>query len=417
MGKHIHEEAQRCLLCKKPQCSAGCPVGTPVNEMIRLLLANQIQDAGKLLFENNPLSVVCSLICPHEKNCEGHCILGKKGAPVQVSSIEHYISSYHLNRLALKPEKKPCGRIAVIGSGPSGLTVAFVMAQRGYSVTVFEAEEKIGGVLRYGIPEYRLPKDLLDRLQDHLISMGVKIRPNTLIGPVISLDDLFRDGYQAIFIGTGVWSPKPLRIPGETLGHVHFAINYLKNPGAFRLGDKVAVIGAGNVAMDVARTALRQGAREVSVLYRRGEDSITASRYEYEYAKLDGVRFEYFTAPVEIVDEGIRVVTTKEQPGTDGRVEVVSDEKTLRLFEADSVIIAVSQNPRSNIVASTKGIEINGYGLIITDETGRTSREGVFASGDVVTGARTVVEAVHFSKLACDAMEESIRGRCKDLQE
>ena len=412
MGKHIFEEAQRCLLCKKPLCQTGCPVSTPVTEMIRLLLDNRIQEAGKLVFDNNPLSVVCSLICPHEKNCEGHCILGKKGTPVQVSSIEHYISDYHLNRLSLKPDKKPCGRIAVIGSGPSGLTVAFVMAQRGYAVTLFEAEEKIGGVLRYGIPEYRLPKDLLDRLKNQLLSMGVKIRPNTLIGPVLTLDDLFRDGYQAVFIGTGVWSPKPLRIPGESLGNVHFAIHYLKNPSAYDLGDRVAVIGAGNVAMDVARTALRQGAKEVTVLYRRGEDSITASRYEYDYARLDGVRFEYFLSPLEIVDEGLKVVRTEEYPGEDGQTLIRPVEGSQTLFAANTVIIAASQNPRSNIVSSTKGLEISGHGLIITDESGRTSREGVFASGDVVTGARTVVEAVQLSKRACDAMEASIRARC-----
>lgn len=399
MGKHIYEEAQRCLQCKKPLCQTGCPVSTPVSEMIRLLLDNKIQEAGKLVFENNPLSVVCSLICPHEKNCEGHCVLGKKGTPVQVSSIEHYISDYHLNRLVLQPRKVPAGRIAVVGSGPAGITVAFVMAQRGYAVTVFEAEEKIGGVLQYGIPEYRLPKDLLDRLKNQLTSMGVKIRPNTLIGPVITLDDLARDGYQAVFIGTGVWSPKPLRIPGETLGHVHFAINYLKNPRAFDLGDRVAVIGAGNVAMDVARTALRQGAKEVTVLYRRGEDAIPASRYEYDYAKLDGVRFEFFQSPVEIVEAGVRLVATGEVPGAES------------LFAADTVIIAASQNPRTNIVSSAKGLEINRYGLIITDEVGRTTREGVFASGDVVTGAKTVVEAVQQSKRACDAMEESIRAR------
>jgi glutamate synthase (NADPH/NADH) small chain len=410
MGKHIFEEASRCLLCKKPLCQAGCPVSTPVNDVIGLLRDGKIHEAGQTLFDNNPLSVVCSLICPHEKFCEGHCILGKKGSPVQVSSIEHYISDYFLNRLTVKAEAKKGQKVAGIGSGPSGITVAFLMAQRGYDVTIFEAEEKIGGVLRYGIPEYRLPKALLDRLKTQLLALGVKIRPNTLVGPVLSLDDLFRDGYKAVFIGTGVWSPKPLRIPGESLGHVHYAIHYLKNPATYDLGNRVAVIGAGNVAMDVARTALRQGAREVTILYRRGEDSITASRYEYDYAKIDGVKFEWFVAPVAAVDEGLQVVPTQEHVGTEGRVEIRPAIGSEYLFPADSVIIAASQNPRSNIVSTTKGLEISGHGLIVTDESGRTSREGVFASGDVVTGARTVVEAVRYSKQACDAMEQFIAG-------
>jgi glutamate synthase (NADPH) small chain len=406
MAFHIIDEAKRCLQCKKPKCKAACPVQTPVNEVVALLLAGGIEKAGEMLFQNNPLSVICSYICPQEDFCEGNCVLGNKGNPIQVSSIEEYISDYYLNHADDRVEIDPFKKIAIIGSGPAGITVAFILASKGFDVTIFESSDKIGGVLRFGIPDYRLPKVLIESLHDLLIKKGVRIRPNTLIGPVITIDDLFRDGYKAIFIGTGVWSPKPLRIKGETLGHVHFAINYLKNPEVYRLGKRVCVIGAGNVAMDVARTAVRKGAREVSVLYRRGEDSMTATRHEIEYAKIEGVRFEFFKSPLEIVDQGVRYIATREIVTEDGAKVVENVEGSEDIFEADSVMVAVSQSPQSNIVSNTKGIEVNKYGLVITDECGRTTRGGVFASGDVVTGAKTVVEAVHFSKKTAAAIEE-----------
>ncbi|OHD10509.1 MAG: dihydropyrimidine dehydrogenase [Spirochaetes bacterium GWC1_27_15] len=412
MEKHIIDEAKRCLQCRKPKCKEGCPVKTPINEIINLLLTGKINDAGEMLFKNNPLSVICGLICPQERFCEGNCILIKKANPIQISSIEHYISDYYLNRLKFDVPKNKCKKIAIIGSGPSGITVAFMLVERGYEITIFEAEEKIGGILQYGIPDYRLPKYILEKLKEILIKFGVKIRPNTLIGPVISIDDLFRDGYKAIFIGTGVWSPKPLRIKGESFGNVHYAINYLKNPDVFNLGNKVCVIGAGNVAMDVARTALRKGVNEVYIMYRRSEDDIPATTYEIEYAKIDGVKFEFFKTPVEIVEEGIKYICTQKVKLEDGKEDIVNIEGSEDIFECDSIIIAVSQNPRSNIVSNTKGIDINKFGLIITDENGRTTKDGVFASGDVVTGARTVVEAVHYSKKACDAIEEYIADKC-----
>ncbi|MGE4290564.1 MAG: NAD(P)-dependent oxidoreductase [Desulfovibrio sp.] len=404
MGRHIIEEASRCLQCKRPLCSKGCPVGTPINEMIRIFLAGDIRAAGELLFRNNPLSVVCSLICPHENFCEGHCILGKKGAPVQVSDIENYISRYYLEQFQpQRPVRENNGtRIAIIGSGPAGLTVAFIMASHGFDVTIFESEEHIGGVLRYGIPAFRLPKDILERTREMLLRLGVKIRPNMTVGPVIGLDDLFRDNYRAIFVGTGVWNPRPLRVTGETLGHVHYAINYLKNPDSYWIGKKVAVIGAGNVAMDVARTALRKGAEEVTILYRRGEEQMTATRYDYDYAKLDGVRFRFFTAPLEIVEGGVYCARTRLVADETGRERLETDERSRELFSADSVFIAASQAPRTNLT----GMEIGRTGLVITDEEGRTSREGVFASGDVVTGAKTVAEAVSLSKRSAQAMLE-----------
>ncbi|WP_338667904.1 NAD(P)-dependent oxidoreductase [Pseudodesulfovibrio methanolicus] len=408
MGKHIIEEASRCLQCKKPLCSKGCPVSTPANLMVEALLEGDMRKAGALLFENNPLTSVCSLICPHEHFCEGHCVLGRKSAPVQVSSIEQYISRYYLEQF--QPERPTNGnnakRIAIVGSGPAGITVAFILARQGFDVTLFESKEKIGGVLQYGIPDFRLPKDILEKLKEKLLGLGVKIRPNTLIGPVIGIDDLFRDEYRAIFIGTGVWNPRPLRLKGETLGHVHYAIHYLKNPSVYSLGQKVAVIGAGNVAMDVARTALRKGARDVTVLYRRGEDDMSATKYEYEYAKVDGVRFRFYTSPEEINDDGVVCVETEVQEGDDGRMRVVPVEGSEFLFEADSIFIAVSQAPRSNLV----GLEVGKTGLIITDEDGRTTREGVFASGDVVTGAKTVAEAVSRSKRSARAIMDYVAG-------
>ncbi|AMK10923.1 MAG: NAD(P)-dependent oxidoreductase [Pseudodesulfovibrio sp.] len=408
MGKHILEEASRCLKCKKPLCSKGCPVSTPANLVIEALLEGDMLKAGAMLFENNPLTAVCSLICPHENFCEGHCILGKKSAPVQVSDIEQYISRYYLEQFT---PKRPVNannakRIAIVGSGPAGITVAFLLAGQGFDVTLFESKERIGGVLQYGIPDFRLPKDILERLKDKLIGLGVKIRPNTLIGPVISIDDLFRDDYKAVFIGTGVWNPRPLKLKGETLGHVHYAIHYLKNPNVYSLGRKVAVIGAGNVAMDVARTALRKGAQEVTILYRRGEDDISATRYEYDYARMDGVRFRFHASPVEIVDRGIVVVDTETVHGEDGRARVVPVEGSESLFEADSVFIAVSQAPRNNL----SGLEVGKTGLVITDEEGRTTRPGVFASGDVVTGAKTVAEAVSFSKRSARAIVDYVDG-------
>lgn len=411
MGRHIIEEAKRCLLCKKPLCKAGCPVSTSIPEMIKMFLDGDVKEAGEMLFNNNPLSIVCSLICPHENFCEGNCVLAKKGSPVQISSIENYISTYYLDRAEMKPDRKKGAKVAVIGSGPAGITVAFILALKGYDITIFESEDKIGGVLRYGIPEYRLPKNTIDKIWTMFINMGVKIRPNILIGPVVTIDNLFRDGYRAVFIGTGVWSPKPLRIEGESLGNVHFAINYLKNPDVYNLGKRVCVIGAGNVAMDVARTALRKNSEEVTVVYRRGEEDVPATKYEVEYAKIDGVVFEYYRSPVRIIDNGVIFRKMAKIVSEDGTVTLEEIPGSDELFEADSVIIAASQSARSNIVSSTEGLSTNKFGLVITDECGRTTKEGVFASGDVVTGAKTVVEAVNYSKKTACAIEDFIKEK------
>lgn len=413
MAQHVIEEAKRCLQCKNPLCKQGCPVSTPVNEAVHLLLEGEIKEAGKMLFENNPLSIVCSLVCPHEKFCEGSCVLGRKGNAIHWSTIENYISEYYLNMMELEPVHDPGHKVAIIGSGPAGITLAFILASKGYDITIFELRDKIGGVLQYGIPAFRLPKDILERLKTQLINMGVKIRPNTLVGPIITIEDLFRDGYKAAFIGTGVWNPKPMRIQGESLGHVHYAIDYLKNPSSFSLGSKVCIIGAGNVAMDVARTAVRRGVKEVTIMYRRDEEDMPASLHEIKYAKLDGVQFEFFKSPKQITDDGVLYYHTEKVLDGDAMKLIVKDEayqQEAQLFEADSVIIAVSQGPKSNIVANTKGIEIGHTGLVATDDCGRTTREGVFASGDVVTGAKTVVEAVAFSKRVAEAIDAYVNG-------
>lgn len=415
MSKHIVEEAHRCLQCKIPQCQKGCPVSTPVSEVIRLLIDGEIETAGEKLFMNNPLSVVCSLICPHEKFCEGHCVMGKKGSPIHFSSIESYISEYYLDKVDIRPPARNHQRIAVVGSGPAGITVAFVLALKGYDITIFESEEKIGGVMQYGMPDFRLPKLILEKIKKTLLKMNIKIRPNILIGPILSIDDLFRDGYRAIFLGTGVWRPKILRIKGESLGHVHYAINYLKNPDVYDLGQQVVIIGAGNVAMDVARTAIRKGSREVTILFFKGPNDITANRFDYEYAKIDGVKFQFYSAPVEIVDEGLKYVKVNEVINEHGEKEYINDTDE-QLFKADSVIIAISQSPRNNIVAHTEGIKTNDDGLLITDSLGRTTREGVFASGDVVTGAKTVVEAVNFSKRTAEAMDDYVRSHVQTVR-
>ena len=295
-------------------------------------------------------------------------------------------------------------KAGIIGSGPAGITIAVILAQRGYDITIFESREKIGGVLRYGIPEFRLPKSILERYKEKLIELGIKIRPNTAIGTTISVDDMFRDGYSAIFIGTGVWKPNTLHIKGETLGNVHYAINYLTNPDVYRLGDTVNIIGAGNSAMDVARTALRHGAKKVTVFSR--SDHLAASQREVDYAKIDGVEFVVHVEPVEIVDDGVIFVELE----CDGKGNLSPIRGTENLYQADSTIIAISQGPKDRIVSTTTGLEVNEKGLLVTNTFGETTRDGIFASGDVVRGAKTVVEAVAYSKQVADAMDDYMKG-------
>ena len=405
MALHVMDEANLCLGCKNPRCQQGCPIHTNIPEVIRLLKANKLNEAGRMLFENNPLTTVCSLICNHENQCEGHCVRGIKGSPVHFSVIENYISSTYASQMTKGPAEPNGKRVAIIGSGPAGLTIAVILARYGYDVTIFESHDKIGGVLRYGIPEFRLPKSVLDDFEyRHLRLKDIKVRPNPDVGKALKIDDLFRDGYKAIFIGTGVWRPNTLHIKGESLGHVHFAINYLQNPGVHHLGNRVVLIGAGNAAMDVARTAIRHGTRHLECF------SITrklaASDYEASYAKLEGVEFFYNKKPVEITDEG--VVFRDVEEAEDGTITDLPG--TEMLYPADSVIVSISQGPCTTITETTEGLKVNPRGLFVTDEVGRTSRPGIFASGDAVKGARTVVEAVAYSKKVAEAMHEYMQN-------
>lgn len=404
MAQNLASEANRCLQCKNPRCSGGCPVHTSIKEMIGMLKEGEIEPAGEMLFQNNPLSLICSLVCPRERQCEGACVLGIKGRPISIGAIEHYISEYYIGLPIEKPKKIPGRKVAIIGAGPAGLTIAVILANRGYDITIFDAHDKIGGVMMYGIPEFRLPRTQLAKLKEKILEMGIRIRPNTMLGQVLTVDDLFRDGYRAVFIGTGVWKPRSLGLPGESLGNVHFAIDYLKNPEAYHLGERVSVIGAGNVAVDAARTAVRSGARSVSVLYRGDEAHVSAEKEEVDMARIDGVQFEFFKSPVRFTDDGV-ICEDTEPVEQDGHTHFQPVPGSDKLFRADSMIIAVSQGPRDIIVSTTTGISIDGRGLVTTDEDGHTTRKGVFASGDVVTGAKTVVEAVRVSKRVADAID------------
>ena len=401
MALHVMDEANLCLGCKKPRCQEGCPIHTNIPEVIRLLKANKLNEAGRMLFENNPLTTVCSLVCNHENQCEGHCVRGIKGSPVHFSVIENYISSTYASQMVHGPAKPNGKRAAIIGSVPAGLTIAVILARYGYDVTIFEAHDKIGGVLRYGIPEFRLPKSVLDDFEyRHLRLKDIKVRPNTDIGQALKLEDLFRDGYKAIFIGTGVWKPNTLGIKGESLGNVHYAINYLQNPDVYHLGSRVVVIGAGNAAMDVARTAIRHGTRHVTCV--SVTKKVAASDYETSYARLEGVEFLFNKKPVEITDRGVVLRDLNE--GEDGTLTDLPG--TEMLYPADSVMVSISQGPCTTLSDAEKQIRINQRGLFVTDEVGRTTMPGVFASGDAVKGARTVVEAVAYSKKVAEAMHE-----------
>ena len=327
MALHVMDEAARCLGCKKPRCQEGYPIGTNIPEVIRLLKEGKLDEAGWMLFENNPLTTVCSLVCNHESQCEGHCIRGIKEAPVHFSVIENYISTTYANKMVKGPAPSNGRRAAIIGAGPAGLTIAIILARYGYQVTIFDGRDKIGGVMRYGIPDFRLPDAVLDDIAyRHLELKGIKFRPNTYIGNTLTIDDLFRDGYESVFVGAGLWRSNRLNIKGESLGHVSYAINYLANPNAFHLGERVVVIGTGNSAMDCARTAIRKGARHV-VCVARG-DTISASQYETSYARLEGVDFLMDKSTQEIRDDG--VVLADNRRGEDG--STVTVEGTEKLY-------------------------------------------------------------------------------------
>ncbi len=389
MGVHIVEESKRCLMCKRAMCQLkGCPVQTPIPQVIELFRERKIDEAGEVLFANNPMSAVCSAVCNHMGQCEGACIQGKKGTPIHFSSIEHYISTTYLERHEFAPAPSCGKRVAVIGSGPAGITVAIKLAQAGCAVTVFEQRAEIGGVLEYGIPDFRLPRTLVQRYRKVMCDLGVRVRPSTTIGGALRIDDLLRDGYDAVFVGTGTWRARKLGIPGETRGNVFFGIDYLVDPSSVAIGQSVAVIGAGNVAMDVARTALRQGARNVTI-YARSKH-VSASSDEVEFAQLDGAELVYGKAIQEIDGNGPVFRTAIFDEGD----AVVGYEDELDHVSCDTVVIAASQQVKDKLVLTTDALVANDRGLLEVDENGMTMMPGVFAAGDVVSGPSTVVHAV-----------------------
>lgn len=404
MSVYLIDELNRCLNCKNPMCVKGCPVHTPIPKIIQILKEGNLNKAGDILFKNNPLSMMCALVCNHGNQCEGHCVLGRKGVPVHFSSIEYYVSNTYFDKMIIKCKPFNGKKVAVIGSGPAGITIAFKLAEEGYKVVMFESKEKIGGMLQYGIPDYRLPKTILERYRKKLIEIGVLIRLDTSIGGTLEIGDLFNDGYHSVFIGTGVWKPKKLGIPGESRGDVLYAINYLANPDGHDVGETVAVIGAGNTAVDVARTCLRKGARNVT-LYARGTE-IKATEEEVAYAKLDGAEFKFCRQIVEINDEGpvFKLVLLDDEGNNIGYADELEQE------QADTTIIAISQSPKDKLLHTTKGLKGSEKGLLITDDTGKTTCERVYASGDVVLGARTVVEAVEFSKKVAQTMDIDMKA-------
>lgn len=398
MALHIIDEANRCLNCKKPMCQQGCPVHTPIPHIIQMFKENRLMEAGEELFQNNPMSVICATVCNHEEQCAGHCVLGRKGNAVHFSSIEHYISDMYLERMKIEQKEKKQQKVAVIGAGPAGMTVAILLAQQGYGVTVFEWKDKIGGIMQYGIPEFRLPKTVLNRYKNRMEELGIQIRPNTTIGAVLKIEDLLRDGYASIFIGTGTWKPRNLGIHGECLGNVHFGIDYLANASTYNLGKNVAVIGMGNAAMDVARTVLRNGAEHVT-LYAKGNE-ITASSHEVSYATLDGAEF-VFGMQIDSINEKGPVF---KKTILDEEENIIGEEEELIQVEADSTIISISQGPRKKLIRTTFGLEGSDKGLLIVDDNYMTTKPGVFAAGDVITGSKTVVHAVDGAKKAAEAM-------------
>ena len=396
-------EANRCLKCKVAKCKKACPISTDIPTIMNLFLEGNEQEAGKVLFENNPLSAICSIVCPHENNCNGNCILGMKKTPVDFYKIEQYLSGKYIGNFEMASPEKNGMKIAVIGAGPAGISMSIFMAQQGFQVTLMEEQEKIGGVLRYGIPEFRLPKDRVDAYQDVLRGLGVVIKPNCHIGSNLLLEDMFIDGYDAIFLAVGTAKPNRLGLLGETLGHVHFAIDFLKSPTAYELGKTVAVIGAGNVAMDVARSALRQkGVEKVIVINNRREEDVTATKQEFAETIAEGVEFMHLTSVLRITDKELVAVGVDVVESENG---ILYEEDMLSPYhiQADTVILAIGQGPES-MLSEKAQITTTLRGLFAVDENGMTNIPGVFAAGDVVSGPKTVVEAVAYTKKVSEQM-------------
>ncbi len=428
-------EAARCINCKNPKCVEGCPVGIDIPGFVKLIAEGKFKESAAVMRESNLLPAMCGRVCPQEEQCERLCILGVKSSPVAIGYLERFIGDYErMEGAGTLPEMaKPTGRkVAVVGSGPAGLTVAADCARMGHSVTVFEAFHEPGGVLIYGIPEFRLPKEIVRWEVEKLRKMGVVIQTNVLIGRTITLDELMNEhGFGAVFVGTGAGLPKFMKVPGENLAGVYSANEYLTRSNLMRAykfpeystplkrGKRVAVVGGGNVAMDSARTALRLGAEKVALLYRRTKKEMPARVEEVERAQEEGVDMQFLVNPVELLgDDKGRLVAAKMQrqklgePDSSGRARPVPIEGDFYTIELDTFIVAIGNDPNPLISRTTPGIKVTSWGGIITDEaTGATSMPGVYAGGDIVTGAATVIQAMGAGRRAAQAIDAWLRAK------
>ncbi|MCI6560453.1 MAG: NADPH-dependent glutamate synthase [Ruminococcus sp.] len=426
------DEAKRCLNCKNRPCVGGCPVQIDIPSFISKVAEGEFEEAYKIITAASSLPAVCGRVCPQESQCEKYCIRGKKGEPVAIGRLERFVADWHNEHINEAPEKPvPNGhKTAVIGSGPSGLACAGSLAKMGYDVTVFEALHLAGGVLSYGIPEFRLPKSIVQKEIDGLKELGVKIETNTVIGKTMSVDELMNEyGFEAVFIGSGAGLPRFMRIPGENLNGVYSANEFLTRINLMKAykpdrttpvqaGNSAVIVGGGNVAMDAARCAKRMGA-DVTIVYRRTEKELPARAEEIDHAKEEGIRFKFLSNPVEILSDEkgwVKSIRCQQmelsEPDASGRARSVPVPDSFFEIETDSVIMSIGTSPNPLIKSTTEGLDTQVWGGIIADEeTGLTSKEGVYAGGDAVTGAATVILAMGAGKKAAAAMDEYIRSK------
>ena len=426
------EEASRCLNCKHKPCTKGCPVGVPIPEFISEVANGNFEKAYEIITSENALPAICGRVCPQENQCEGKCVRGIKGESVGIGRLERFVADYH-NEHGSKKDieiEKNGKKVAIVGSGPAGITCAGELAKKGYDVTVFEALHKTGGVLSYGIPEFRLPKALVQKEVDGVAALGVNFVTNVIVGRSITIDELQAEGYEAIFVGSGAGLPRFQGIPGENLNGVYAAnefltrVNLMKGyefpqmPTPVQISETVCVVGAGNVAMDAARTAKRLGAKNVYIVYRRGEEEIPARKEEVHHAKEEGVIFKLLTNPTKINGTN-GWVTSMEcvemelgEPDDSGRRRPVVKTGSEFTIETGTVIVAIGQSPNPLIRQTTPGLETQRWGGIIVDEdTMKTSKDYVYAGGDVVTGAATVILAMGAGKKAAKAIDEALKNK------
>ncbi|KAI3347696.1 NADPH-dependent glutamate synthase [Clostridium botulinum] len=426
------KEASRCLNCKNPKCIEGCPVAINIPGFISHIKDNKFEDAAKEIAKYSALPAVCGRVCPQESQCEGKCVLGIKGEPVSIGKLERFTADWSAEHNVDLSETAPSNgkKIAVIGSGPSGLTCAGDLAKKGYDVTIFEALHKAGGVLEYGIPEFRLPKEKVVKNEvENIKKLGVKIETNVIIGKTITVDELFEDEkFEAVFIGSGAGLPKFMGINGENANGVFSANEFLTRVNLMKAylneydtpvknGKKVAVVGGGNVAMDAARTALRLGA-ESHIVYRRSESELPARVEEVHHAKQEGIIFDLLTNPKEILTDengwvnGMRCVKMElGEPDASGRRRPVEIEGSEFIMDVDTVIMSLGTSPNPLISSTTEGLEVNKWKCLVADENGLTTKEGVYAGGDAVTGAATVILAMGAGKKAAEAIDEYLQSK------